>query len=316
MKIIIKNGANMKNFSNCKWGLVLAGGGGKGAYQIGVFRALREKLIDNYITAVSGSSVGALNAVLYALSSQKIAEYVWGEVTPDKFLKVDPSMIDLKEGLVSREGLMDIIDQYVNLEQVSNSDLDIYITTTIYDSLGLGKGVAKYHRLNYKEPDTIKKLLLASSAMPVIYSPIEIDGFLHRDGGVADNLPIEPLYDEGIRNFIVVGLSENTQLDYDKYSDAEFVFIKPGESIGDFFSGTLDFSKNGVKLRMELGYLDAIRILEFSDKDINDSDIGKNYRMAEQNDYRQLRFILKKYEMESHINENLEKINNILYRYK
>lgn len=45
-------------------GLVFCGGGGRGAYQIGVWQALRERGLDKYTAAVSGASVGALNAAL------------------------------------------------------------------------------------------------------------------------------------------------------------------------------------------------------------------------------------------------------------
>ena len=63
----------MKDFSKDEWGLVLAGGGGKGAYQAGAFKALWEYGIQDYITAVSGASVGALNAVLFANKDIKAA---------------------------------------------------------------------------------------------------------------------------------------------------------------------------------------------------------------------------------------------------
>lgn len=47
-----------------KIGLVLTGGGGRGAYHIGVWKALTETKLDRYVSAVSGTSVGGLNAVL------------------------------------------------------------------------------------------------------------------------------------------------------------------------------------------------------------------------------------------------------------
>ena len=48
-----------------KIGLVLAGGGARGAYQIGIWKALRELNIDKHISVVSGTSIGALNAILF-----------------------------------------------------------------------------------------------------------------------------------------------------------------------------------------------------------------------------------------------------------
>lgn len=58
------------------WGLVLAGGGGKGAYEIGAWKALRERT-DLKISAVSGTSVGALNAALFCTGDFELAENIW-----------------------------------------------------------------------------------------------------------------------------------------------------------------------------------------------------------------------------------------------
>ena len=49
-----------------KIGLVLGGGGGKGAFQVGVWKALCEYKLDKKISCMSGSSIGALNSVLFS----------------------------------------------------------------------------------------------------------------------------------------------------------------------------------------------------------------------------------------------------------
>ena len=58
-------------------GLCFSGGGGKGAYEIGVWKALDEYRISQEVSAVSGTSVGALNAALFVNVSQKDAEHLW-----------------------------------------------------------------------------------------------------------------------------------------------------------------------------------------------------------------------------------------------
>lgn len=197
----------MKDFSQHEWGLVLAGGGGKGAYQVGAFKALWENNIQDYITAVSGTSVGALNAILFAYGDEAAAEDAWRRITPKQFLDINPDMIDFQEGMVPREGLLEILDTYIDLEQIRTNEKSIYVTVTEFDENGSGEGTAQYFKLNYMPAEKIKDALLASSALPVIYAPVLIDGKLYRDGGLKDNLPIEPLYREGIRHFIVIGLS-------------------------------------------------------------------------------------------------------------
>ena len=81
------------------------------------------------------------------------------------------------------------------------------------------------------------------------------------DGGLKDNVPIKPLYDLGIRNFIVVHLDPKSQIDYMKYPDINLIEINPLKDLGGKL-GTLDFSKKGAVWRLEQGYMDAKKILE------------------------------------------------------
>lgn len=60
-----------------KIGLVLAGGGGKGAYQLGVWKFFKEIGLDEHIEVVSGTSVGALNAILFSLENYENCEKLW-----------------------------------------------------------------------------------------------------------------------------------------------------------------------------------------------------------------------------------------------
>lgn len=306
----------MKDFSENEWGLVLAGGGGKGAYQVGVFRALREYGIDNYITAVSGVSVGALNLVLFAYNDQDMAEYVWKNISPEQFLTVNPELIDFKEGLMSRDGLIEILDDYIDLEIISKNERTLYVTLTEVDASGSAKnGVARYFSLNYQGNERIRKLLEATSALPIIYEPVEIDGKLYKDGGLKDNLPIAPLYVEGFRHFIVIGLDPSTQINYDRFPDAEFVFIKPGKSLGDFLDGTLDFTAKGAKTRMEIGYLDGVRELEYADKDMSDPNNRILYEASESRDYDKIEFEYRKGKLEDSVNNEMNKINDLINKY-
>ena len=60
-----------------KFGIALAGGGARGAYQIGVWKALREHGLDKYISCYSGASVGSLNAALMAMGDYDLAYKIW-----------------------------------------------------------------------------------------------------------------------------------------------------------------------------------------------------------------------------------------------
>ena len=304
----------MYNFSDKEWGLVLAGGGGKGAYQAGVFKALEQYGIGDYITAISGASVGALNMVLFDNANSILAEKIWGDISPSQFLTLDDNIIELKEGIVSREGLLNLIDEYINLDNLRNSQRKLYVSLTEYGRYGEGEGIVKYITLNYNSDKKIKDYLLATSAIPIVYAPVEIDGKMYRDGGIRDNLPIKPLYDEGMRNFIVVALSHNTKISYEDFPDANFLFIKPHKSIGDFFDGTLDFSSRGAQLRMELGYLDGVRELEYFGRD--DEDSKRLYTNSINNDYLNMEYKARQKTLEGRINTAMNKINNLIDKYK
>ena len=59
-------------------GLVLSGGGAKGAYEVGVWQALHEAGLAGDVAAVSGTSIGAVNAALFSSwPDPKGAERLW-----------------------------------------------------------------------------------------------------------------------------------------------------------------------------------------------------------------------------------------------
>ncbi len=244
-------------------GLVLNGGGGKGAYQIGAFKALREAGLNDLVTAVSGTSVGALNMCLFRYDDGTVGEDIWNHISPQQFVEPDLELLDGKEGFVNREGLIDIIDGYIDLNKIRNNPLDLYATVTEFDSNGGGEPKARYLKLNGRPNDEIKQILLISSAMPLIYEPIVMNGLVYKDGGITDNLPVKPLYDMGIRQFIVILLSKYTQVPEQEFPDAEFLVIRPSKDLGNTITGTLDFTAKGAKERMALGYLDASRAIRF-----------------------------------------------------
>lgn len=94
-----------------KIGLVLAGGGGRGAYQIGVWKALRETGLEGYITAVAGSSVGGLNAALFTQGGLDKAEEIWRSISPEIILTSKFKSEDgfKRMSLFERDGLRKII---------------------------------------------------------------------------------------------------------------------------------------------------------------------------------------------------------------
>jgi NTE family protein len=84
--------------------------------------------------------------------------------------------------------------------------------------------------LNGRSKTSIKQILLDTSALPIIFDKEDIDGNGYIDGGVKDNIPIKPLYDKGMRTFIVVHLSRDSILNKEEFKDANIIEIVPSES--------------------------------------------------------------------------------------
>lgn len=73
-----------------KIGVVLAGGGAKGAYQVGAWKALEEYGVTKNVSVISGTSVGALNAALFACTDIETQEGIWlNDVGFDTFMAPD-----------------------------------------------------------------------------------------------------------------------------------------------------------------------------------------------------------------------------------
>lgn len=257
-----------------RWALTLAGGGGKGAYEIGVWQALREIGLEKNLIAVSGSSSGALNAALISLNEFDKAKTIWSSIMPKQFLDINYDTIigplntlvkrTLTAGLCSRDGLIDIIDKYLNLEQLAGARIPAYVSISRYSSDCIDclseKPQVEYISLSEVSPDDAGQFLLASSAMPYIYPPEIIHGNVYRDGGLADNVPIYPMTSVGADNLIVVKLEPDDKVDTSLYSKfKEVVEIIPSREIGDLFDGTLEFTSRNVMFRMLLGYYDTLR---------------------------------------------------------
>ncbi|GHU63256.1 hypothetical protein FACS189418_6190 [Clostridia bacterium] len=246
------------------WALVFGGGGGKGAYQIGVWKALKEAQIENRIEAISGASVGALNAVLFGIGDYDLAMSIWSSISPAQFLswnfskeKVDKK---INVSLFSRSGLSDLLENHLPSTQLKQAKKWIYANASKKNQHN--EWETTYFSLNHRSKEEICQILLASSAIPYIYQPIPIQGDYYQDGGLTDDLPVYPLYQMGYRHFIVVSLTQKERIPPALFPEAQFIEIFPQESIGEIWDGVLDFSPKSAKTRMEIGYENAQEILQ------------------------------------------------------
>lgn len=269
-----------------EYGLVFSGGGGRGAYQIGVWKALERLGITPYITAVSGTSVGALNAAMYASVGLERAERLWRNIrqsditnasqavgrvigtviglamSDDKRGRAEEAGGIVNSGLFSRDGLIELIESNGVNTGVTMSRIPCFVCC--YNST---TGSAEYFDLRAYPPDTVTKLLIASSAIPGAFPIERIGKYSYRDGGLADNTPVKPLYDIGYRRFIISYLDE-LRVNANAFPGSEFIELTPSDAIylGEksglpLSDGILDFTAEGAAERIDLGESEATAYL-------------------------------------------------------
>lgn len=258
-------------------GLVFSGGGAKGSYQIGAWKALRELGIDKCVHAVAAASIGGFNSALFVQGDLKLAEDIWSNITITDIFKMndficikdfikkltgqDMSEKDIESysdegGILSKEYIYDSMEKYLDYDKISSSPITCIETCCEIPSFNL-----EYIKINGKSLDDVKNILLATSAYPVAYSPVSINDDLYIDGGLIDNFPIKPLYDLGYRRIIIITCKNSYTYDRDDFPDADITAICPSEDFGGTIKGTFNFINDTIKYRMQLGYEDAMSVL-------------------------------------------------------
>jgi len=159
-------------------GLVLSGGGVRGIAHIGVLKALQEHGIDSHW--VSGTSVGALVGALYAQGRGVDDMLAFFKETPlfrYNFFSFN------KPGLLDTDRYIKIFESFWPDNSFESLKKTLYVVAT---DLLEGREVV-FHKGELIRP------LLASAALPPVFSPVKIDDRMYADGGIMNNFPLEPL---------------------------------------------------------------------------------------------------------------------------
>ncbi len=161
-------------------GVTLSGGGARGIAHLGVLKALDEMGIK--ISMISGVSSGAIAGVFYAYG-----------FTPDEILQLikELSVFKVMRPVFGSVGLMhmeEIEKLYIKYLGAHACFEDLKIPVVV-GATEMNEGVNMY----FSTGELIKPLM-ASSAVPILYKPIEFNGKLLNDGGLLNNLPVEQLH--------------------------------------------------------------------------------------------------------------------------
>jgi len=253
-----------------EYGIVLEGGGAKGAYQIGAWKALREAGIK--IKGVAGTSVGALNGAFICMDDIEKAEYVWNNITYSNIMDVDDHVMkDLmngnipfwealstafstfSDGGVVIEPLKDLIKEYIKEDEVKNSPIEFFVLT-----FDLDKRKELDIDIKKVEEGRMQDFLLASAYLFPLFKNEKIEGKTYIDGGAINNVPLGSLIERGYEDIIMIRIFGVGREKRVKIPGETTVYsIEPRVNLGNM----LDFDAAKSKRNMKIGYYDAKRLI-------------------------------------------------------
>ena len=253
------------------YGLVLEGGGAKGSYHIGVWKALIE--LDIQLSAVTGTSVGALIGAMIVQGKFDISYKVWSNISPQQVMEIDGDTFSdfinfkLKFNLENIEIYLKLIEKHIKNKGISVKPLKEMLEKNIDEDLIRNSSI-KFGlvtvSLTDKKPlelfvDDIPKgklvdYLLASSFLPT-FEPMKLDGKRFIDGGFHDNLPINLMTKTGVEKIIAVKTKAIGIRKQIKDKSAEILYIIPSGEL----CKVLEFDAEKSRKNIEMGYLDTLK---------------------------------------------------------
>lgn len=306
-------------------GLVLSGGGAKGAYQVGVLKALLE--LGAQIDAIAGASIGALNGAILASApsmSEGVTrmEEVWLTLAEQSPLKlkmpsflyllaatglrlnglnyinslariiqrhyggIKPGLLNewfqlstkLDEGLLSDAPLKQLLDRYLELDAIATGKplyVSVYksqsgiddILTCLTAELGFKDSPnSEFVHIQSLPKSQQKEALLASAALPLLYSQKQINYSKYSDGGMGGwakmqgNTPITPLLQAGYKMLIVTHLSDGSLWSRHDFPEATVLEIRPQSTFNrdGGVKDLLGFDSNKISSWIKQGFEDTL----------------------------------------------------------
>ena len=247
---------------NNKKALVLCGGGARGGYHIGVWKALKE--INYKPNIITGTSVGALNGALLAIKEDKLAQEIWENMTMDTVFEKketrdintisSPSEFLLeigKIGGINPKPLKELVNKLADEKKFRNSDIEFGLVLTAIRPM---RKVEKF--IDEMEEGKIPNYILASSACFPIMQMYEINGTRYVDGGYTDNIPYEAALKRGATDIVIVDMPGIFKLKKLENVNAKIHYVFPKHDLGNF----IIFNKEVANKDIRLGYLDTMKV--------------------------------------------------------
>ena len=238
--------------------LVLAGGGARGSYQVGVWRALTELGWRPQI--ITGTSVGSLNGAMFALDLYETARDMWLTIRSQDVMELPEEHANLSElhaflrdavraGGMDVTPLEEIVERVLDEDKLRASPIRFGLVTV--EQKGL-----KARELPLEEipQGKVKDYLLASAACFPALRARQIDGVKFLDGGYSDNMPTGLAKTMGADELVCVDL-EGVGITRPNRTGLPTTLIKSYWELGDI----LHFDPDTAQRNIELGYYDTLR---------------------------------------------------------
>lgn len=246
------------------YALVLSGGGTRGAYEIGVWKALKELRIP--IGGVCGTSIGAINGALFLTNTVRAIEKIYLNIRMDDIVEVNDSvnrekdlmapeniraMVGkfLNQGGLSNEALANLISGHIDVQKIYRSPLDFGLVTV--DIKGR-KPVELFK--DEIAPEKMHEYILSSANFP-IFKPVKSEEKALIDGGLYDNMPINMMIRRGFKKIIAVDIDGTGH--FPPITDPS-VYVKRIVFTEDL-GGVFEFNHERIERNIKMGYFDALK---------------------------------------------------------
>ena len=248
---------------------MLSGGGAKGVYHLGVWKALEELGME--VDAFIGTSIGAVVAGLLAQPGIGSLDGLGESIRVDSVVALPEGFVEEGKFSIGKESLSDAQDFFRSI--LHNKGLDTSPLRSLLESLidekaircsGKDLGIVTINLTDFKpremfiedmEEGTVIDYLMASAALPGFKQPA-IKGKKYMDGGIFDNIPYAMARRRGYRRIIVSDISGLGRNRRPEVEGSITVYIKNSINMG----GVLDFDRGFMKDFERLGYLDTLRV--------------------------------------------------------
>jgi len=290
--------------------IVLSGGGAKGAYEAGAWKALKKLRIKYDI--ITGTSIGAINGMMMVQNDLYACLKLWKNIN---FGQLYDDFDYSDEKTIYKSYLDKIMEGGLDTHKIEKIINDIYKPHKIYNSK-IAFGVVSYNITDKKavfstnrntRPDRLKSHILASSTCYPAFKPTQIGTDKYIDGGYYDNLPLNLAVELGADEIIAVDLKAIGRKKSIKNKDIPITYIAPKTKLEPI----LMFESITARKMIKLGFNDTMKVFNKYEGNVYTFKKGTINRLSKK--YKnKLNMLLNNYKISTKNNDFLDILEDSL----